>query len=59
MNVTCFMMIFILIKFSGNILLNQQIHHVLILCDYNADTQSVSFFGSELIDFCDTNSLFY
>ena len=31
--------------------------YVLILGDYNADIQSESVFGSELINFCDTNIL--
>ena len=31
--------------------------HVFILGDYNADIQSESVFGSELINFCDMNSL--
>ena len=32
---------------------------VFILGDYNADIQSESVFGSELINFCDTNSLYF
>ena len=32
-------------------------YYILILGDYNADIQSESVFGSELINFCDINSL--
>ena len=33
--------------------------YVFILGDYNADIQSESVFGSEFINFCDTNSLYF
>ena len=33
--------------------------YVFIVGDYNADIQSESVYGSELINFCDTNSLYF
>ena len=57
MNVTCLLDYCFYLNNLQCIIESANTPYVLILCDYNADIKSESVFGSELINFCNINSL--